>query len=479
MTFQPTAEQLAIIEAAKTTKDNLLINAYAGAAKTTTLDLLCTALTGIPILSLAFNKKIAVEMAKRLPSHVKAQTLNSLGHGVWGSAVGKRLVLDDSKTYNLVKAAVAGLSPDEREEANEHFSDLLRAIGQAKVKGYVPARYPAKGLLNREDFFDSLEEGPPPGLDAILDEVLHNSIQGAYSGVIDFNDQIYMPTLFGGSFPRFPLVMVDEAQDLSPLNHAMLGKLVANRVIAVGDPFQSIYGFRGAVVSGMAKLRKRFTMTEMRLSISFRCPRAIIRRAWFRVPEMKWPEWAAEGEVRHVVQEDHFTLGDFIEDAAIICRNNAPLFRLAFRLIRAGRAINLVGSDVGPQLIRIMKKLGPTTLSQQETLHAITRWETEQIEKKRKVGPVKDKGECMRVFAEQGTNLGQAIAYAEHLFAQSGPLTLLTGHKAKGLEWDVTYHLDPWLIKAAEDEQEANLKYVIETRAKKSLIIIDSENIHE
>jgi DNA helicase-2/ATP-dependent DNA helicase PcrA len=106
-----------------------------------------------------------------------------------------------------------------------------------------------------------------------------------------------MPTLFGGTFPRFPLVMVDEAQDLSPLNHAMLRKLVTARLIAVGDPYQSIYAFRGAMTSSMARLREEFNMHEMTLSVSFRCPRQVVRRAWFRVPFMKWFEQAEEGHV--------------------------------------------------------------------------------------------------------------------------------------------------------------------------------------
>ena len=68
----PTPEQAAIIEAARTTSDNILVNALAGSAKTTTLEMVCNAITGIPILSLAFNKRIADEMKKRLPGHVEA-----------------------------------------------------------------------------------------------------------------------------------------------------------------------------------------------------------------------------------------------------------------------------------------------------------------------------------------------------------------------------------------------------------------------
>ena len=81
----------------------------------------------------------------------------------------------------------------------------------------------------------------------------------------------------------------------------------------------------------------------------------------------------------------------------------------------------------------------------------------------------------MRVFGSFGDTLGQAISYADHLFKQTGTITLLTGHKAKGLEWPVVYHLDPWLL--GEGEQEQNLRYVILTRAMDSYYEIDSREI--
>ena len=37
--------------------------------------------------------------------------------------------------------------------------------------------------------------------------------------------------------------------------------------------------------------------------------------------------------------------------STIICRNNAPLLRMAFRLISSGRSVNVLGSDLGPRLV--------------------------------------------------------------------------------------------------------------------------------
>src|SRR3954468_14773395 len=97
-TLTPTAEQSAIIDAAKSTKDSILISALAGAAKTSTLEMICRELPVQPILCLAFNRRIAEEMKTRLPGHVSVKTMNALGHGIWTTAVGKRLVVDTKKS---------------------------------------------------------------------------------------------------------------------------------------------------------------------------------------------------------------------------------------------------------------------------------------------------------------------------------------------------------------------------------------------
>jgi hypothetical protein len=64
--FTLTDEQNLILSEAKS-PDSLLITALAGAAKTSTLCLLAKKLPVVPTLCCAFNKKIADEMAKRMP----------------------------------------------------------------------------------------------------------------------------------------------------------------------------------------------------------------------------------------------------------------------------------------------------------------------------------------------------------------------------------------------------------------------------
>jgi hypothetical protein len=484
--LEATAEQAAIINYALGTEpQNILINALAGAAKTSTLRFLCKYMPVVPTLSVAFNKRIADEMTRVLPAHVKCATMNSVGHRVWGSAIGKRLIVDTKKNYNLIKALVDALPKRDKSDAYDLFGDLMKTVARAKLNGYVPPDTPAgKSLISRADFFGNLEEAPDNWFVEMIDEALRKSIQQAYAGLIDFDDQIYMPTLFGGSFPTHDRLMVDEAQDLSPLNHAMVERLMQGNchLIAVGDPWQSIYAFRGADTGSMARLREHYNMHEMTLSVSFRCPISVVKNAHARVPHMQWPEWAIEGLVQAL---EEWGPNDIPDNSAIICRNNAPLMSCALALLRSGRGVNLVGSDLGPQLVKALKKISNDLgTPQAQVLDAIDQWEQEKLRKARNAGTVADKAECLRVFANFGPTLGAAIAFCEHIFAAKGPIQLLSGHKAKGLEWDTVFHLDPQRIpspyaKEGEDlQQELNVRYVIETRSKESLYFVRLENFN-
>ena len=96
-------------------------------------------------------------------------------------------------------------------------------------------------------------------------------------------------------------------------------------------------------------------MQRLFLTISFRCARAITENAQWRAPDMQAPEWAEAGTVlRHVTwSADLLNNGD-----AVICRNNAPLFSLAIRLIEQDQLPRIAGRDIGAPVVKLMKKLG-------------------------------------------------------------------------------------------------------------------------
>jgi len=495
MAFTPTEEQAAIVEAAKRTKDNLLVSALAGATKTSTLVLVANAVL-TPTLALAFNKRIAEEMAKRLPGHVQSSTINSVGHRAWGTAVGKRLAVEPNKGYNDLKEYSDTKPQSQKKLISDNFAAIMRAVRLAKSMGYVPpkAQSMGKSLCDEGSFEAALWNAVDADVDdfflSTVDEMLLRSIAQAYNGLIDFDDQIYMSTLFGGQFTKFPLVLADEVQDLSPLNFETLTKVIGSRLIAVGDQNQAIYGFRGAHTSAMSVMKEKFDMTELPLTISMRCPIKVVEYVRHRVPTMRYPDWAKEGKVERLTELDP---KDIVDGSAIICRNNAPLFACAMRLIRAGRGIHLIGNDIGAGLVKLMKKIAPNTLPKEEFRKAIRAWHTEEIRRQpeERHAVIHDKFACLNVFADVGNDSNEAMLWAENLFKQAGPIQMMTGHKSKGLEFDIVYHLEPHLIpskwsrKAAEEgddtqlQQEYNLQYVIHTRAKETLYIIDLEDIIE
>lgn len=471
----PTDEQIEILDHVENSDENLIINALAGTGKTTTLTMVEAVSPQRPILCLAFNTRVAKEMAQKLPESADVRTFNSLGSRCWYAHIGKASKVDTKKTSDHFKEIVNGMrNATDRSIAWDHYWEVSQAVAMAKALGYVPeGRFPnARRLLTTEQFYDSLDAEASPTLRRLVDDVLVKSIAAAFKGLIDFNDQIYMPALFGTTFPRYPLVMVDEAQDLNPTNHALLDHLCRGRVIAVGDPWQSIYGFRGAVQDGMAKLQAKWAMGEKTISVSFRCPRAIVENVRWRVPHYKWVKDG--GHVEHL---EHLAIDDVPDSTAIICRNNAPLFKLALKLLAAGRSVHVAGSDIGPRIINLLKKLGHEDIDREGVFELIEHWEGTQLEKSKAPANIHDLAECMRVFASTGANLGQAVAYAEDVLRKEGALKLLTGHKAKGLEWDTVYHLDSHLIRDKDDEQEKNLRYVINTRAKDTLYEISSQGI--
>lgn len=483
--FSPTPEQQAIIDAARSTKDNLVIEALAGAAKTTTLVMIAKALPNTPILAIAFNKRIAEEMARRLPANCSSKTLNAIGHRAWADQIRKRLIVNKDKTYENFRRIVDKLKElkefEDLSRLYDQQSDILKAVRLAKTWGWRPEDFfpGSKSLISDEEFWERINLVLDDDVDTLqIKNLVIDGIKQAYQGVIDFDDQIYMPTLFGGQWPKFPLVLIDEAQDLSPINHAMLAKLVTQRLIAVGDPYQSIYGFRGAQSDSMVALTREYNMIKLGLSVSFRCPIEVIKKARSRAPHMQWPEWAIQGEVNELTE---WTAESIPDHAAIICRNNAPLLHIALELLKDGRGAQLVGMDLGPQLIKTLKKMGDPSLSREETKIKIEEWKNERLKKGKNIASITDKAECLAIFADFGETLGGAIAYAEHIFSAHGLIQLLSGHKSKGLEWDIVYHLDPWRIPGKfansdeEKEQEANVRYVIETRPKKVLNLVTTE----
>jgi hypothetical protein len=487
--FIPTEEQQAIVSAALTRSESLLVRAFAGCAKTTTLELIANALPKGPVLALAFNVKIKKELESRFPKHCSVLTLNGLGHRAWSHAIGKRLTLDTKKLGRLTSSAfaAAGFS-----QGKDDWGVVKTLAEKAMQLGLIPNSFSQKGLISdtRETWEDiSFDEGlqASPAHLSFAREVLSASILEGAAGVISFDDQIYLSALFGGAFPRFPIVMVDESQDLSPLNHIQIRRSCAGRLIVVGDEKQAIYAFRGADFESIAKLRAlRSDWLELPLATTFRCPKTVVARQQSHVPSFRAWEGCKEGQVVTLGEDWNWSdITTFGGSIAVLCRNNAPLVSFAFKLLSSGVGCVMLGRDIGKGLERLSRKLTPDdNESIESTLRSVRTWQEHECAlalangNDSKLEKITDQAACLIAVASKSTPTAGALRLRlSALFARdSGLVTLSTGHRAKGLEWDTVLHLDPQRVPSRFARsptaltQEMNLLYVIETRTKSTLI---------
>lgn len=110
--------------------------------------------------------------------------------------------------------------------------------------------------------------------------------------VIDFDDmQLYMYSLVCNSANQQVIdyckrnwtdIYVDEAQDMSKIQYAILRKMISNpkKLVVIGDDDQCIYQWRGADPSIILNICADYeTMDRMILSTNYRCPANIVDRA--------------------------------------------------------------------------------------------------------------------------------------------------------------------------------------------------------
>jgi len=489
---KPTPEQQAIIHAA-TQPQSLIVNALAGTGKTTTLTMLAKALPPEPALALAFNKKIKEELEKRFPKNFSVMTMNGLGHRAWSFTINKKkMLIDPNKVGRLTSEALKPFP-----ESKGEWSAIRTLVVMAMQRGLVPSQFQhARSLVpDTPETWERLDYELDLNLTAderkLARRVLISSIEEGMNGCISYDDQIYLPVVFSGAFPRFNTVLVDEAQDLSPLNHQMLRKVAAGKLIVVGDPRQAIYAFRGADHNSMTNLKSlKSEWIELPLNTTFRCPQSVVERQHAHAPAYRAADSNPMGEIIDLTSQPWSadTLKPYAStELAILCRNNAPLLSMAFKLLRQGFGVNMLGRDIGRGLSALCKKLSPDqTTSTDLFRQTLSNWfETERSkaevnEDASKIDSVTDRFECIVAVMEnrKPRTVRELINELDNLFAKdSGLVTLATGHKAKGLEWDTVVHLDPWRIpskwakKEDEIKQEHNLQYVLETRTKHTLLL--------
>jgi superfamily I DNA/RNA helicase/RecB family exonuclease len=292
------------------------------------------------VLVLTFSRKAAVELRERITGRLRRTTRTPLAltfHSYAYALLRRDAVLADEPAPRLLSGPeqlleVRRLLAGEREDGargwprdlhetlgTRGFADELRDFClRAAERGYGPDDL--RDLARRHDradwaaighFMDRYAErfdlDPVPSFD-------YTELIRAAAGLLS-QDEVRLRER-----EAYDIVVVDEYQDTDPAQEHLLRQLAGEGrdLIAVGDPDQSIYGFRGADVRGILEFPQRFQTIDgdaapiVALGTCRRMGPVILeasRRVARKLPgmvahrDLRSPEGAEEGEV-HVVIAD-------------------------------------------------------------------------------------------------------------------------------------------------------------------------------
>ncbi len=371
----------------------------------------------------------------------------------------------------------------------------------------------------------------PPSLDR--DRMVE--LQGAYEKLkderrqIDFEDVLLAAAGMIEAEPRvaqqvreqYRFFVVDEYQDVSPLQHDLLRLWLGPRtdVCVVGDVSQTIYTFAGASPDYLLGFPSEFEeAVVLRLEHNYRSTPAIVTTAnrlmrgrpgaldlvsavGAEGPEPTISQYSSDAEEAAAVAgaiAGEIAAGAAPESIAVLYRINAQAQAIESALAEAGVAYQVRGAtrffDRREVKEALMLLRGATVGAVQGTLVRAVGdvlgsigWSSVAPDA---AGAVRERWETLNAImiladeAPVGTTLRQFVdelferQSAQHEPAMSA-VTLATIHSAKGLEWDsvhliglsegllpITYAREPQQV-----EEERRLLYVGITRAKRRLAL--------
>ncbi|PPF69894.1 ATP-dependent DNA helicase [Rathayibacter sp. AY1E6] len=335
----PTAEQRAVIEAPL---EPALVVAGAGSGKTETMAnrVLWLLANGhaapSEVLGLTFTRKAAAELGERIgrridqlgaagllplapgqsaPDPFEAATVstyNAFANTIFrdnAALVGREgdaTVLSEASAWHLARGVVADTADPrilEVEAGIDRLTDLVVSLAHDLADNLAD---PAAVAAFAEDFL-RLGELPRGGSGSGLYRELEKALQAvgalpvltalaerfqeakAERGFVEFSDQVALalrivdrvPRIVDEHRARYRVVLLDEYQDTSVLQTRLLSRLFAGQgVMAVGDPHQSIYGWRGASAEGLGRFGTDFGGAgRFSLSTSWRNGRRVLTAA--------------------------------------------------------------------------------------------------------------------------------------------------------------------------------------------------------
>ena len=239
----------------------------------------------------------------------------------YGSNIDPRLTDVDMKLDPIVQAVLdlAGSMNDNLVDA-ESVSEVTQAVLAAIAN--LPKK-PDGSDFTHFGYYPELLE--PFGVNEILANLAdYYRAEKHRLGYVDYSDQVALaeravrelPSVVAEQRARYTQVLLDEYQDTSFLQTRLLAGLFGGTaVFAVGDPNQSIYGWRGASASNLANFHVDFASSasenhnlaklqepaRFELSTSWRNPSSVLRLANHLATELTNPASYQSTTTHHLV----------------------------------------------------------------------------------------------------------------------------------------------------------------------------------
>lgn len=455
-------------------------------------------------LVLTFTREAAGELRRRLPSlglrdRVEAGTFHSVMLAVLRQFWSDRNQAPPTVISDRRRLLVDVLGTTAVDEA-------LAEIDWATARGITPERYDsaARAAGRRADTSGRIAETYRGYIDLKrrrgvidLDDVLQRSID-LLEGDREMADVIAW---------RFRHLLVDEAQDLNPLQHRLIDLLRRGHddLFLVGDPLQAIYAFNGADPSLLLDVGERFGGVEIiRLATNHRSTTAVVEAGRHivttagmtptteRATTVDGPAVAIlsaddeDAEAAAVVRWIQRLDPEIVrrQQVAVLARTHAQLQRITAALDANGigryERIDAPGSPYRAPL---------DTAVRQRSAPDLRRWAHDLLEELDTTDPpgpaaVEVANAVFDYLREQP--LGDGMGFRTWV-ATSDPfgrrertgVELLTFHGSKGREWQAVAvtGVETGLVPhrsastAAARAEEARLLYVAVTRATRDLLI--------
>lgn len=459
--YPATPEQANAIRLAET-GDSLKIEAGAGAGKSTTLTAIAQYCPG-STLYIAYNKSVAMEAAKLFPKHVKCVTAHSLAYQAVGKLYRERL----GKPITA-RQIIAWL--DITETVFPMPLETWAFLIMETIRNYT---YSAdSGIVGRHAPDPAAELLPDRSMLPLYRSRLANDARRLWSGIMDPRGELpvshdaYLKR-WAESRPTLPAerILYDESQDANAPMMSAVQRQSAQQ-IWVGDQYQTIYRWRGAV-NAMRTIETTHA-TQITQSFRFGPPIAAVANAVLE----RW--LGADFRIRGFERVKSQVMLDtpVRKPDAILCRTNATAVETLVKLVEAGEKPRMMGDLAG--MLRLLKGIGALLAGRQAFAPALAPFRSfAELREHVDSGLGGELGTLVGLMYQR--KLGDLIKLLEAAKSCSKPtITICTAHKSKGLQWPVVQLANDFAFPTPEEpfeEEEANLLYVAVTRAMTTLDI--------